>query len=228
MDKFLKYNSMQKRAYSAGTNDHLNHNLNKFYWSFFIKNNIKGKIALDFACGKGRNIENLLKHGNFKSIHGIDISEANINYCKKRFKKQNVVAHLINGLDFKGLESNIFDYVMSTIALQHIPVHKIRYNLFSEIFRVMKVGGVFRFQMAYGPKPKPCLLQLFSRVKYSSYYKNSTNAKGTNSLHDIRIHDYKNLKDDLLKIGFKNFSKIITESFDDNQHPNWIWIEVTK
>ena len=61
MDKYLKYNAMQKRVYSAGTNDHLNHNKNKFYWTFFIKNNIKGEIALDFACGKGRNIENLLK-----------------------------------------------------------------------------------------------------------------------------------------------------------------------
>lgn len=52
MDKYLKYNAMQKRVYSAGTNDHLNHNKNKFYWTFFIKNNIKGEIALDFACGK--------------------------------------------------------------------------------------------------------------------------------------------------------------------------------
>ena len=228
MDKYLKYNAMQKRVYSAGTNDHLNHNKNKFYWTFFIKNNIKGEIALDFACGKGRNIENLLKQGNFKSVHGIDISESNINYCKSRFLNKNVVAHLINGLDFQDLDSNIFDYVMSTIALQHIPVHKIRHTLFQEIYRVMKVGGVFRFQMGYGPKPKPYLLQLFNKVKQSSYYKNATNAKGTNSLHDVRIHDYKNLKKDLLKIGFNNFSKFITESFDDNQHPNWIWIEVTK
>lgn len=92
----------------------------------------------------------------------------------------------------------------------------------------MKVGGVFRFQMGYGPKPKPYLLQIFNKVKQSGYYKNATNAKGTNSLHDVRIHDYKNLKKDLLKIGFNNFSKFITESFDDNQHPNWIWIEVIK
>jgi len=224
----LKYNKMQREAYSSGTNDHLNHNKNEVYWDFFIRNKIKGKIGLDFACGKGRNIENLISHGNFKSIHGVDISESNIKHCKKRFEKSEVEVFVNNGLDLKGLDSDKYDYVMSTIALQHIPVHKIRLNLFREIHRVLRKGGVFRFQMGYGSKPKHKILQLFNKVKLSSYFENSTNAEGTNSLHDVRVHDYNDLKQDLLEIGFINFSKFISESFDDNQHPEWIWIEVEK
>lgn len=59
-----QYTLMQKLAYSIGTNNHEVHNSNPDYW-FILLGDLKdseswnGKTALDFACGKGRNVTNL-------------------------------------------------------------------------------------------------------------------------------------------------------------------------
>lgn len=219
---------MQKNAYKNGTNDHLNHNNNNYYWDFFVNNKIKGFRALDFACGKGRNINNLIESKKFNEVHGVDISEKNIVSCRERFKGLNVELFINDGLNLNDLKSNNYNYVMSTIALQHIPVYQIRYQLFEEIFRVLKSNGVFRFQMGYGPKPKKSLFQVFKKNKLSFYHENSINAKGTNSLHDVRVDNFRYLEEDLEQIGFKSITHKITDSFDDNQHPKWIYVEAFK
>jgi len=58
------YSRIQARFYKSGTSDHLEHNENKDYWGVLLENiddaQFKGARALDFACGKGRNVRNLL------------------------------------------------------------------------------------------------------------------------------------------------------------------------
>ena len=54
------YTEMQKTFYSSGTSNHDEHNSNPDYWGVLLSDlnsrvNWDGKIALDFACGKGRN-----------------------------------------------------------------------------------------------------------------------------------------------------------------------------
>ena len=44
------------------------------------------------------------------------------------------------------LNTNEYDFVMSTIALQHICVYDIRYSIMKDIHRVLKDGGVFTAQ----------------------------------------------------------------------------------
>lgn len=219
---------MQMEAYKDGTNDHLNHNQNEFYWKFFVTNEIKGGNALDFACGKGRNIQNLLDTQKFDNVDGVDISKANIESCKIRFKNKNVELFQNDGVSLKQLKSNNYKYVMSTIALQHIPVYDIRYNIIKDIFRCLNSGGVFRFQMGYGPYPKNKLFQIFTKAKLSKFSENIYSAKGTNSSYDVRISNPNEILSDLKKIGFIESTFHITESFDDNQHPEWIWIETKK
>ena len=56
---------MQKSRYNKGTSNHEEHNSNPNYWDILLsdlkdKELWKGKKALDFACGKGRNVINML------------------------------------------------------------------------------------------------------------------------------------------------------------------------
>ena len=51
-----KYTNMQKMQYASGTSNHEEHNMNPDYWNILLgdlqnKENWKGKVALDFACG---------------------------------------------------------------------------------------------------------------------------------------------------------------------------------
>ena len=48
-------------------------------FSFFRK----GKAALDFGCGCGRNIRNLLNAAGFERVDGCDVSKNNAEYAKK-------------------------------------------------------------------------------------------------------------------------------------------------
>ena len=181
----------------------------------------KEKIALDFACGPGRN---LVKHQDkFKRLDGVDISDVLIQKAKLYLETEGIVGPLLytsNGVDLDVIQSNTYDVVMSTIALQHICVHSIRFNIFKDIYRVLKPGGMFTAQMGYGPK---------TRTKNSvDYYEDNYEAKSTNGQCDTRVESPQQLEDDLLKTGFTNFKYVIGVTGPGDGHPNWIYFNVEK
>ena len=142
---------MQRRMYASGTSNHEIHNENDDYWEILLKdiksnNSWKNKKALDFACGKGRNVSNLLTINKWKRVDGVDISTGNIKYCKDNYKGQNSEWYVNNGIGLEDLSTNEYHFVLSTIALQHIPVYEIRTNLLKEILRVMAPGGILAFK----------------------------------------------------------------------------------
>ena len=69
-----------------------------------------------------------------------------------------------------------YDFVMSTIVLQHIAVYDIRFQYLQEFFRVMKPGGLLSFQMGYG-----------EGYGKAGYYDNHYHAESTNSAHDTLV-----------------------------------------
>ena len=222
------YTSMQKSQYSSGTTNHAEHNDNPKYWDLLLgdlKNADRwnNKNALDFACGKGRNVSNMLGLCNWNRVDGIDISSANIDFCKQTYSNQKSNWYLNNGIDVSVLLSDEYDFVMSTIALQHIPVYDIRRNIITDILRVMRSGGLFSFQLGYGKD----LSDVNNRPR-SSYYDNAYTASGTNSEHDVRVQNPQDVVDDLTNIGFINVSYEIHESFSDSGHPQWIYIKAYK
>lgn len=226
MDENNEYTAMQKRQYLArGTSNHPEHNKNKDYWDVLLKD-IKekqlweNKKALDFACGKGRNVTNLLSLASWSTVDGVDISSNNIEYCKQNYKKQKSRWYVNNGVDIQELKTEEYDFVMSTIALQHIPVYDIRKSLLKDILRVMKKDGIFSFQMAYGPK--------VDGSKPAAYHDNIYNASGTNSKWDVRISSEEEIISDLESIGFCDIETNVKSSFSDNQHPKWIYIRCKK
>ena len=84
-----KYTSMQKGQYHYGTSNHLEHNNNPHYWDILLgdlkdKEKWDGGTALDFACGKGRNVTNMLSLCDWSRVDGVDISIGNIEFNKSQ------------------------------------------------------------------------------------------------------------------------------------------------
>ena len=163
----------------------------------------------------------MLSLADWSQVDGVDISHGNIFYCKEKYSKENSEWYMNNGVDLSELKDGDYDFVMSTIALQHIPVYDIRKNIFKEIYRVMKNNGVFSFQMAYGPVE-------YSGSNPAKYYDNIYHAQGTNSMWDVRIDNEEEIKQDLNNIGFNNVTTEVKDSYSDNQHPSWIYVRCEK
>ena len=110
----------------------------------------RGKTALDFGCGCGRNIRNLLNAADFERVDGCDVSKNNAEYAKKyveeyfNFEKDQKKCNTweTNGYDLQPASNEEYDYVMSHIVFQHIPNYSIRYNILKDIYRVLKKGGI--------------------------------------------------------------------------------------
>jgi SAM-dependent methyltransferase len=179
----------------------------------------RDRTALDFGCGCGRNIQNLWYR--FARMDGVDIAVANLRHAE-----QNIIAEGCpperfdlyhgTGVDLSGLHSGEYDFVMSTIVLQHICVYEIRRQYLHEFFRVMRPGGLLSFQMGYG-----------EGYGKAGYFDNHFEALETNSAHDTRVTDAASLRLDLEDAGFVDFRFVIRPSFSDG-HPNWIFVKVRK
>jgi ubiquinone/menaquinone biosynthesis C-methylase UbiE len=226
-----KYTIMQKAYYdnegvtgNMNRENHCGHNANPDYWEILVKDSedpeFLSKVGLDFACGCGRNVINLINR--FKRMDGVDISPELIKETDKNLKQLNFddtkyKLYTCNGVSLDTIESNTYDFVMTTIALQHICVYDIRLSYFKEFFRVMRSGGILSFQMGFGNK-KP------GTVKY---YENYYDATSTNSGCDVRVEDPNDIINDLKNIGFKNITYQIRNSWDDGHH-EWIYLRAIK
>ena len=146
MNNLNTYISNLDTFYHEGTSNHEEHNNNPNYFNQLLKKisddpeKWTNKTALDFGCGKGRNVINLRNLTSWKCVDGVDISTENIKYCKENYKSPNSKFFKNNGLDLKDLESNYYDFVMSTIVFQHIPSREVRLNLKKEIYRSISHG----------------------------------------------------------------------------------------
>ena len=218
---------MQKSAYAIGTSNHEEHNTNPDYWDILLgdlkdKENWNEKNGLDFACGKGRNVTNMLSLCDWNRVDGVDISSANIEFCKATYSNQNSDWYCNSGTNVSDLKDNEYDFIMSTIALQHIPVYDIRKSLITDLLRTLKPGGLFSFQMGYGDGLESSIGQ---RV---SYFENYYNATGTNSICDVRVQSEDEIISDLMQIGFVNITTEIKNSYSDDGHTHWIYVKAYK
>lgn len=232
------YSKFQKDFYTAETpnmriKNHTQHNANQNYWDILlgdIKSNPaawEGKSALDVGCGCGRNLLNMSQLAKWARIDGCDISEPNCReseaYMWERASDVAVTCYPTNGYELNGVPSDFYDFAMSTIVFQHICVHDVRFNLLKEVFRALKSGGLFSLQMGFGVGDGER-----HRTKFAQYFDNVYEARSTNSGYDVQIVNQDDLVNDLRKVGFDVKEVKITESFDNEQHPQWIWVKAVK
>ena len=154
--------------------------------------------------------------------------------------------YVSSGLDCGSTPSNYYDMVFSTIVLQHICVHSIRYNIMTDVHRILAPNGLFSFQMGYDGEPHSPVIAgkewfepemkphwqhnlVPEKVKNQvPYHHNNTSATVTNSGADVSIRDPQDVITDLEKIGFKDITYKITYSWQDNAHVYWIWFQARK
>ena len=221
----LKQYDTEARMWSENYRDPVvggfdDHNAWEDYSLLFTEiDNPSEKIAIDFACGPGRN---LVKYKDlFKRLDGVDISPVNIEKAKSYTANNgitNINLYVNNGIDLQCIDSNIYDVIMSTIALQHICVYDIRKSYFKEFYRILKNDGIFTAQMGYGN----------TLDRAVDYYDNFYDAIATNRGCDTRVTSPDQLEKDLTQIGFKNFKYVIAKTGPGDSHPNWIYFNAEK
>jgi len=96
-------------------------------------------IVLDFGCGVGYIIEELLSRCQVKKIVGLDISEATLELAQKRLSHPALSWQRYDGRTIP-FEDHVFDKVYSTACIQHIEEHA-AFLLLAEIMRVLKPKG---------------------------------------------------------------------------------------
>jgi SAM-dependent methyltransferase len=102
--------------------------------------------ALEIGCGPGRVM--LPMSRRFREIHGIDVSDEMIRQARERLgQSPNAHARVNNGLDLGGFDDESFDFVYSYAVFQHIPSREVVLNYLREAWRVLRPGGLVRFQV---------------------------------------------------------------------------------
>ena len=126
-------------------------------------------------------------------------------------------------IDFKKescfIQPDVKDFSKSLSMSEYL---KKRKSLITDLLRTLKPGGLFSFQMGFGEG-------LESPIgPRSSYYDNSYEVGGTNSKHDVRVHNEGEVVLDLLEIGYTNIKTEVRESYSDSGHTHWIYVKAYK
>ncbi|MDO8717306.1 MAG: class I SAM-dependent methyltransferase [Dehalococcoidales bacterium] len=102
-------------------------------------------VVLEIGCGIG----NLLKPmaSQVGEAHGVDISGEMLRLAAERLKGySNIFLHKTDG-SLAMFTDDYFDIVFSSGVFIHFPSKPMVYEYFKEAARVLKPGGIFRFNM---------------------------------------------------------------------------------
>lgn len=106
--------------------------------------------ALEVGCGMGRLMRHLSRHVG--EIHGLDVSDEMIRRGREKLSDvPNAYLHRTDGADLAAFADESFDFVYSFAVFQHIPSRDVVIRYLEEAARVLKPGGVFRFQVNAQP-----------------------------------------------------------------------------
>src|SRR5712675_2776461 len=106
----------------------------------------RARKALEIGCGPGRLMRPM--SWNFGEIHGVDVSDEMIRLAEaKLVNVPNAFPRATNGVDLACYADGYFDFVYSYAVFQHIPSRDVVFSYLTEAQRVLKPGGILRFQV---------------------------------------------------------------------------------
>jgi len=101
--------------------------------------------ALEIGCGPGRLLKPMAER--FGEIHGVDVSDEMVALARERLREiPHAHAHSGSGADLKQFADESFDFLYSYAVFQHIPEKCVVFSYLDEAARVLKPGGLMRFQ----------------------------------------------------------------------------------
>lgn len=103
--------------------------------------------VLEIGCGAGRVTRAL--SDVFGQVHAVDVSGEMIGQARKALAdRPNVVLYQNNGADLSVLPPDLqLDFAFSCIVFQHIPSREVIQSYVREVHRVLRPGGLFKFQV---------------------------------------------------------------------------------
>jgi SAM-dependent methyltransferase len=102
--------------------------------------------VLEIGCGAGRVTRALAEV--FGEVCGVDISGEMVQRARESLAGvPNARVFQNNGMDLGVLPPGEFDFAFSTIVFQHIPSREVIENYVREVNRVLRPGGLFKFQV---------------------------------------------------------------------------------
>ncbi|MCL6506877.1 MAG: class I SAM-dependent methyltransferase [Bryobacteraceae bacterium] len=106
--------------------------------------------VLEIGCGAGRVTRALAEV--FGEVYGVDVSGEMIRRAQEACRDlPNVHLYKNNGMDLSVLPPVEFDFAFSSIVFQHIPSREIIESYVREVHRVLRPGGLFKFQVQGDP-----------------------------------------------------------------------------
>jgi ubiquinone/menaquinone biosynthesis C-methylase UbiE/glycosyltransferase involved in cell wall biosynthesis len=102
--------------------------------------------VLEIGCGGGRMLKPLARR--FAEAIGVDISPAMIEHAREMLAGLPNVRLIVNsGSDLKQVGDESVDLAISFIVFQHIPDKDVIRSYLAETYRVLRPGGLFKFQV---------------------------------------------------------------------------------
>ena len=102
--------------------------------------------VLEIGCGAGRITRALSEF--FGQVHAVDVSGEMIVRAKKALAdRPNAHLYQNNGKDLSVVPEGVYDFAFSMIVFQHIPSREVIYSYVREVHRLLRPGGLFKFQV---------------------------------------------------------------------------------
>ncbi len=106
----------------------------------------KSLKVLEIGCGSGRVTRPLARI--FGEVHGVDISADMVRLAGEAVKPfSNSFVYQNNGFDLSVIPTSNFDFAFSHLVFQHVPNRRIVENYIREANRLLRPGGLFKFQV---------------------------------------------------------------------------------
>ncbi|MDR2067404.1 MAG: class I SAM-dependent methyltransferase [Holosporaceae bacterium] len=107
-----------------------------------------GRQILEIGCSSGLLLRRLLKTFPKAVVVGVDIIEKTLGKLSKILKQEGIFIPLLRfDITSCPLSENSYDVIVALNVLEHIKDHK---RALQEIYRILKPGGIFVFEVPYG------------------------------------------------------------------------------
>jgi SAM-dependent methyltransferase len=102
--------------------------------------------VLEIGCGAGRLTRALANI--FGEVHAVDVSGEMVARARTALQdRPNVTFYQNNGCDLTVVPPLVFDFAYSSHVFQHIPSREVIETYVREVYRLLRPGALFKFQV---------------------------------------------------------------------------------